>query len=124
GAGGCHHSVTAADRPLPAEDHARDTPAKAVARPLCHPVGQATSDAGLCPELLRCARGLYAPGAADHATGFGRGGAVLAAAGPCRGASSEDVGYRHKADLQRRPTIFSAFGGKADIAPKRHFVRL
>src|SRR5467141_3991729 len=34
-------------------------------------------------------RDLYARGAADHATGFGRAGAALAAAGTCRGASSD-----------------------------------
>ena len=64
---GCHHSVGAANRSLPAENRPGHAPAKTAARPLCHPVGQAASHAELCPELLRGARRVHARGPADYA---------------------------------------------------------
>ena len=59
--------VAPANRSLPAEHRSRDAPAKTAAGPLCHPVGQAASYAGLCPDLLRRARRIYARGPADYA---------------------------------------------------------
>ena len=59
--------VPTANRSLPAEHRSGDAPAKTAAGSLCHPVGQAASYAGLCPELLRRARRIYARGHADYA---------------------------------------------------------
>jgi hypothetical protein len=67
-AGGRDHSVRAAHRSLQADHRPRRAQEKTAARPLCHPVGQAASDAELCGELLRGARRLYARGPADYPT--------------------------------------------------------
>ena len=67
-AGRRDHSVRAAHRLLQANHRPRRAQGKTAARPLCHPVGQAASDAELCGELLRGARRLYARGPADYPT--------------------------------------------------------
>jgi DNA-binding transcriptional LysR family regulator len=52
-AGGCDHSVIAANGSLRAEDRPRNTPAQTASGAISHSVGQPTPNPALCRELLR-----------------------------------------------------------------------